>query len=86
MLLLLVWACKGGKDDDSNGGSGLVENVFKIGVALPDHDNILGTAPLIEAVHVEIGERFGERIERIFGVILGTEQSFLFGGDRDKYD
>ena len=38
------------------------------------------------AVHIEIRESFGERIERMFGVILGAKEAFFFGGDGEEED
>ena len=49
-----------------------------------DDYQITGFAPGVHRIHVEVGQRLHERIERILGIILRSKETFLLGRDAQK--
>jgi hypothetical protein len=48
--------------------------------------NLRGLTPGVNAVDINIGDGFFERVERMRGIIFRTEQAFLFGCGGNKQD
>ena len=64
-----------GHDDAALSGGGLRQQVVERRVAADHVLDVAGAAPHVHAVDVDVGEGFGQRVKRVFGVELRTEQA-----------
>ena len=54
------------------------------GVLAPERHNVLKVVKKRNFVHVHVSDNLRDRNSRIVGVIVGTEQAFLFTRDCNK--
>lgn len=61
-----------------------LQDIIERRIPVPDNDEVFRAAPLVDAIDIDVRERFVQRIKRLLTVVLSAEQTLLFGGNGDE--
>src|SRR5262245_2757097 len=67
-----------GFDHTPLGRRRLDKRIVERRIAVTDYHHVFGAPPLVESVHIDVGQRAFAWVEWILGIVLRAQQSLLF--------